>query len=445
MRAALQFILTALAGPALSLERTRPARLGASKQAASRHTRGKDRERALQRGLHSRTCDRETLRGVPAAAGCAFMKPVCSRSTDRQKPKELSNSQVNFTTQFFFFSSSLLLFIDPMAQGRRAGAALAGGVLVVVLVATVGYRSPSGDGKTALLGSSSILARAETEARSAKALAHGAGVSPTARRHGQSAQAGPAENKARELRNEMKDMEDMKNIRTYSGGGGKILAEAKKEEKTLKALADLSAQRSKRRQKLEDAHSPAVLKEGAPKATEHALAREEELSDCAPFCDPGAQSQSRKEAHEKLQKEQARQRMERRAKLRRAKEEEQEEEQAHCLFCKPAASGHDRAKRGAGALLDNNLLKGLKDSDLDAKTGKLQMPSLHQAQGAGRQEALVARPQRKLTIEDHMKISRAADQIAAMMHSDRHDSRDVDREMAKMDKTGKLAEEAFES
>jgi hypothetical protein len=33
------------------------------------------------RGLHSRTCDRETLRGVPAPAGCACMKPACCRTT----------------------------------------------------------------------------------------------------------------------------------------------------------------------------------------------------------------------------------------------------------------------------------------------------------------------------------------------------------------------------
>jgi len=232
-------------------------------------------------------------------------------------------------------------------------------------------------------------------------------------------------------------MEEMKNIRTYSGGGGKILAEAKQEEKTLKALANLSAQRSKRQVKLKE-HSKDVLKEGAPKATEHALAREEELSDCAPFCDPGAESASRKAAHERLKKQEARQRMEQRAKLRRAKEEEQKEEQAHCLFCKPAASGHDRAKRGADALLDNNLFKGLKDSDMDAKTGKLHMPSLHQAQVAGHEEKLDAAPRRhrKLTRNDDIKISRAADQIAAMMHSGDHDSRDVDREMAKMDKTG---------
>ena len=35
-------------------------------------------------------------------------------------------------------------------------------------------------------------------------------------------------------------MAEMKNTRTYSGGGSKILAEAQKEEKTLKALASLS-------------------------------------------------------------------------------------------------------------------------------------------------------------------------------------------------------------
>jgi hypothetical protein len=138
----------------------------------------------------------------------------------------------------------------------------------------------------------------------------------------------------------------MQKIRTYSGGGSKILAEAQKEEKTLKALADLK-EAGGQHQQLKTARSKAALKEASPKATEHSLAREEELVDCEPFCDTQELSESRKAAHARLLKDQARQRMQQRAKLSKAKTEEAAEEQAHCIFCKPAAVHHRlRALRG---------------------------------------------------------------------------------------------------
>ena len=193
---------------------------------------------------------------------------------------------------------------------RRMGAAVAGAVLVVVLVAVVvgSVRAGAGD-EVSLLGSTGILARAESEERSAHALAHGQTSEKETAAPASAAAATPKETRAQELQQEMKDMQEMKNIRTYSGGGGKILKEAKQMEKTLKHLADLSQKGKQTRQRLESVTSKAALKEGAPKATEHALAREEELMDCEPFCNTHALAKSRKVAHEQLKKDEARQRM----------------------------------------------------------------------------------------------------------------------------------------
>ena len=88
-------------------------------------------------------------------------------------------------------------------------------------------------------------------------------------------------------------MAEMKNTRTYSGGGSKILAEAQKEEKTLKALASLSQASVQQQPQLKSAEAQAALKAAPPKETEHALAREEELADCEPFCSTHELSQSR--------------------------------------------------------------------------------------------------------------------------------------------------------
>ena len=312
---------------------------------------------------------------------------------------------------------------------RRAGTAAAAALALIAAVLVVG-RGRAG-GARELLDSNGILAAAESEARGAKALARGA-AAPKA---GLAAQP---ESRAQELRQEVKDMAEMKNIRTYSGGGSKILAEAQKEEKTLKALASLSQASVQQQPQLKSAEAHAALKAAPPKETEHALAREEELADCEPFCSTHALSQSRKAAHNELLKKQARQRMQQRAKLSKAKAEEAAEERAHCLFCKPAATSRLRAERGPGDLLDTrNLLKisGLKDSDLDAKTGKLQMPSLHRAQrAASHTDMLVSRPKKMDKAQE--KIDAAADQIATLMSSGNHDSSDVDREMAKIRTTG---------
>ena len=278
---------------------------------------------------------------------------------------------------------------------RRAGTAAAAALALIAAVLVVG-RGRAG-GARELLDSNGILAAAESEARGAKALARGA-AAPKA---GLAAQP---ESRAQELRQEVKDMAEMKNIRTYSGGGSKILAEAQKEEKTLKALASLSQASVQQQPQLKSAEAHAALKAAPPKETEHALAREEELADCEPFCSTHALSQSRKAAHNELLKKQARQRMQQRAKLSKAKAEEAAEERAHCLFCKPAATSRLRAERGPGDLLDTrNLLKisGLKDSDLDAKTGKLQMPSLHRAQrAASHTDMLVSQEDGQSTGED---------------------------------------------
>jgi len=312
----------------------------------------------------------------------------------------------------------------------------------VVLVVVAGNIGESA-GETAILDSTRILARAESEAQGARELAHGHSAAAAGGGHAHATTAKPKETRAQMLREEVKDMAQMKNIRTYTGGGSKILAEAQNEEKTLKKLAALSQNGSTRRKQLESVTSNAALKEGAPKATEHALAREEELVDCEPFCNTGKIAKSRKVAHQQLQKAEARQRMQQRAKLSKAKQEEQAEEAAHCLFCKPIApASRDRSLRSAGHLDLSNLLKvsgvnGLKDSDLNAKTGKLQMPSLHAAQRAAHTNTLAEVPQRsKRTRVEDDKIDRAADQIATLMSSGNHDSADVDREMAKIRHTG---------
>jgi hypothetical protein len=227
---------------------------------------------------------------------------------------------------------------------RRAGAVAAAALALIVAVVVVGRGAR---GPRVLLDSDNgILAAAESEARGARTLA---GDAPAAKAS-ESAVLRPVPTKtlsrAQVLQQEVKDMAEMQKIRTYSGGGSKILAEAQKEEKTLKALADLK-EAGVQHQQLKTARSKAALKEASPKATEHSLAREEELVDCEPFCDTQELSESRKAAHARLLKDQARQRMQQRAKLSKAKTEEAAEEQAHCIFCKPAAVHHRlRALRG---------------------------------------------------------------------------------------------------
>jgi hypothetical protein len=227
---------------------------------------------------------------------------------------------------------------------RRAGAVAAAALALIVAVVVVGRGAR---GPRVLLDSDNgILAAAESEARGARTLA---GDAPAAKAS-ESAVLRPVPTKtlsrAQVLQQEVKDMAEMQKIRTYSGGGSKILAEAQKEEKTLKALADLK-EAGGQHQQLKTARSKAALKEASPKATEHSLAREEELVDCEPFCDTQELSESRKAAHARLLKDQARQRMQQRAKLSKAKTEEAAEEQAHCIFCKPAAVHHRlRALRG---------------------------------------------------------------------------------------------------
>ena len=229
---------------------------------------------------------------------------------------------------------------------RRAGAVAAAALALIVAVVVIGRGAR---GPRVLLDSDNgILAAAESEARGARTLA---GDAPAAKAS-ESAVLRPVPTKtlsrAQVLQQEVKDMAEMQKIRTYSGGGSKILAEAQKEEKTLKALADLKQTGGQQQhQQLKTAKSKAALKEASPKATEHSLAREEELVDCEPFCDTQELSESRKAAHARLLKDQARQRMQQRAKLSKAKTEEAAEEQAHCIFCKPAAVHHRlRALRG---------------------------------------------------------------------------------------------------
>jgi len=319
-----------------------------------------------------------------------------------------------------------------------AGAAM----MVVALVLAAGSMGRD-TRETALLDSTTILARAETQ-QGAKYLASSHAAASTAAKPAAKPTAKHAETRAQMLRQEVKDMAEMKNIRTYSGGGSKILAEAQSEEKTLKKLAALSQSGTSRRKQLESVTSKAVLKEGAPKATEHALAREEELVDCEPFCNVGKIAQSRKVAHQQLKKAEAHQRMQQRAKLSKAKQEAAAEESAHCIFCKPhAVTSRDRSQRSPGHLDLSNLLKAasglknLRDSDLNAKTGKLQMPSLHSAQRAANTNQLAAAPRRsKMSRVEDDKIDRAADQIATLMSAGNHDSADVDREMAKIRTTG---------
>jgi hypothetical protein len=217
---------------------------------------------------------------------------------------------------------------------RRAGAVAAAALALIVAVVVVGRGAR---GPRVLLDSDNgILAAAESEARGARTLA---GDAPAAKAS-ESAVLRPVPTKtlsrAQVLQQEVKDMAEMQKIRTYSGGGSKILAEAQKEEKTLKALADLK-EAGGQHQQLKTARSKAALKEASPKATEHSLAREEELVDCEPFCDTQELSESRKAAHARLLKDQAHQRMQQRAKMSKAKAEEAAEEQAHCIFCKPAA------------------------------------------------------------------------------------------------------------
>ena len=79
---------------------------------------------------------------------------------------------------------------------------------------------------------------------------------------------------------------------------------------------------------------------------------------------------------------------------------------------------------------------GLKDSDLDTKTGKLQMPSLHRAQRAGSHTDMLASGPKETEDDAQKKIDAAADQIATLMSSGNRDSSDVDREMAKIRTTG---------
>ena len=226
---------------------------------------------------------------------------------------------------------------------RRAGAAVAALALIAaVVVVGRGARGP----RELLDSDNGILAAAESEAQGARKLA--GDYAPA--KASESAVLRPVptktESRAQVLQQEVKDMAEMQKIRTYSGGGSKILAEAQKEEKTLKALADLK-EAGGQHQQLKTARSKAALKEASPKATEHSLAREEELVDCEPFCDTQELSESRKAAHARLLKDQARQRMQQRAKLSKAKTEEAAEEQAHCIFCKPAAVHHRlRALRG---------------------------------------------------------------------------------------------------
>jgi len=318
---------------------------------------------------------------------------------------------------------------------RRLGVSAAGAAMVVVLVLAAGSMGRDTH-ETALLDSTTVLARAESQ-QGAKSLPSGPSTAakPAAKR---------TETRAQVLRQEVKDMAEMKNIRTYSGGGSKILAEAQSEEKTLKKLATLSQSGTLRHKELRSVTSKAVLKTPAPKATEHDLAREEELVDCEPFCNTGKIAQSRKVAHQQLKKAEAQQRMQQRAKLSMARQEAAAEESAHCIFCKPhAVTSRDRSQRSPGHLDLSNLLKAasglnnLRDSDLNAKTGKLQMPSLHSAQRAAHTNQLTAVPRRgKMSRVEDDKIDRAADQIATLMSAGNHDSADVDREMAKIRTTG---------
>jgi len=320
---------------------------------------------------------------------------------------------------------------------RRLGVSTAGAAMVVALVLAAG--SMGRGTETALLDSTTVLARAESQ-QGAKSLPSGHAAASTAAKPA----AKRTETRAQVLRQEVKDMAEMKNIRTYSGGGSKILAEAQSEEKTLKKLATLSQSGTLRHKELGSVTSKAVLKTPAPKATEHDLAREEELVDCEPFCNTGKIAQSRKVAHQQLKKAEAQQRMQQRAKLSMAKQEAAAEESAHCIFCKPhAVTSRDRSQRSPGHLDLSNLLKAtsglnnLRDSDLNAKTGKLQMPSLHSAQRAAHTNELAAVPRRgKMSRVEDDKIDRAADQIATLMSAGNHDSADVDREMAKIRTTG---------
>ena len=349
---------------------------------------------------------------------------------------------------------------------RQVGAAVAGVALVAFLVLAVGNRGSPGV-VNVLVGSTDILARAESLEHSTRALAEGKTiVQALLKQHGDvslkqqghahvtqsaledaNAVAKPKESAEQELRHEISDMQQMKNIRTYIGGGGKIIAEAKHMEMQLKKMMKDTSQAHS--EKLKSSSAPSALKEGgggghkAALGTEHALARQEELVDCEPFCDTKALEKNRRKQHEQLLKKEARERMNQREKMRRSQEEAQSELQAHCLFCKHTVVKRDRAQDGIKAihLLDtSNLLKasGLKDSDMNTKTNQLQLPSLHAAQDAGRRSELTEAPRKlsKLTRSEEEKVEKAADQIATLMGSGSHDSSDVDKEMAKMQSRG---------
>ena len=326
---------------------------------------------------------------------------------------------------------------------RRLGAAAAGALLVLAAVAAVW--SPAS--VPVALASSSILARAESEARSARKLedGHSARDEGAAKALGREKDGGhtseeAALSKAKQLRNEMKDMQSIEKIRTYSGGGSKIVAEAKQEERRLRKL-ELAQQHAKaRQQELAQRAVATASRETAPvHVSEHTLAREEELVDCEPFCHAGDISKRSQAEHAVLVKKEARERMKQRAERKRAAAEEAAEEQADCIFCKPKpAMRKDRGAIASPHLLDTTNL--LKDSDLNTRTGKLSLPSLHAAQAAGHaartDELVAARPGRRLTHTDEDKINRAAALVASRMRTTSHDSRDVDREMAKLRSSG---------
>lgn len=327
---------------------------------------------------------------------------------------------------------------------RRLGVAAVSIALLVALVAAVYYAGPSATEPLQLSSSgqsAAILARAESEARNARALAHGSHATKDGRsERGDKTGAAKAPKTSsasdrQKLRNELKDMEDIRKIRTYSGGGSKIIAEAKREERRLKKLELKQEHAKAKEQQLAAKEAVLKAKEGeTPKDSEHALAREEELSDCEPFCHMSASSEARNSAHTLLKKKQARERMQHRAELRLAREKEAAEERAHCIFCAHKEAAHDRslsAKPGLGANL-------LKDSDMDVKTGRLHLPSLHAAQRAGHANAVAeaANTPRTLTVEDEDKINSAANTIALAMRGPEVDSKDVDREMMKMSASG---------